>query len=207
MSYTLAQQLFGTPGTMARCVLLVFITLLLAAAASDFSRQRIPNRLVWAGTALAILFHAVLPTGDGFISALPGGLSLVGSLTGFGVTLAVLLPLYFMRLFGAGDVKLLAMIGAFVGVPEIAWVVLFSALAGGLLVLAIAMHRRIVPAVLKNLKMILWHSLAGTGEAGNLLLQSSYPSARPVPYGVAIAAGAIVFVLFRAGQAGLLTFN
>lgn len=205
MSYTLAQQLFGTPGTMARCVLLVFVTLLLAAAASDFSRQRIPNRLVWSGTALAILFHTVLPTGDGFISALPGGLGLGGSLAGFGLTLAVLLPLYLMRLFGAGDVKLLAMIGAFVGIPEIAWVLLFSGLTGGLLVLAVAMHRRIVPALFRNLKTMLWHALAGTGEARNMLLQDSYASARPVPYGIAITAGTLVFLLFRAGQAGLLT--
>lgn len=207
MSYTLAQQLFGTPGTMARCVLLVFVALLLASAVSDLSSRRIPNRLVGWGSALAVFLHAVLPAGDGFISALPGGLGLAGSLTGLAVTLAVLLPLYFMRLFGAGDIKLLAMIGAFVGVPEIAWVLLFSVVAGGLMTLGIAMHRRILPALIKNLKVVLWHSLAGTGEAGSMLLQQSFASARPVPYGVAIAAGTLVFLLFRAGHAGLLSFG
>lgn len=207
MSYTLAQQLFGTPATMARCVLLIFITLLLVAAMTDLWRQRIPNPLVWTGSALAILLHSVLPGGNGFISALPGGLGLLGALIGFGVTLAALLPLYFLRLLGAGDIKLLAMIGAFVGIPDMAWVVLFTALAGGLLTLGIAMHRRILPALIKNLKMLAWQSLAGVGTVNGNLLQSSFSSARPIPYGVAITAGSIGFLLFRAGQSGLLTIN
>jgi prepilin signal peptidase PulO-like enzyme (type II secretory pathway) len=44
---------------------------------------------------------------------LPGAAGFWQALAGFGIGLAALLPMYLMRMLGAGDVKLMAMVGAF----------------------------------------------------------------------------------------------
>jgi prepilin peptidase CpaA len=46
--------------------------------------------------------------------------------------------MYAMRALGAGDVKLMAMIGAFVGPGAVAGITLLTLLAGGVLALGVA---------------------------------------------------------------------
>jgi prepilin peptidase CpaA len=74
------------------------------------------------------------------LSYLPDGLGWVDASLGFLTGLAVYLPFYLMRVLGAGDVKLLATVGIFVGYPGILIVAVFSALAGGVLALALAAY-------------------------------------------------------------------
>ena len=81
--------------------------LLLIAAVSDYRTRRIPNELVLAGAAAGLLGNTLFSTLplDGFVTALQG----------LATGLAAFLPLYLLRLMGAGDVKLMAMVGAFLG--------------------------------------------------------------------------------------------
>lgn len=105
------------------CALLVTITL------TDLERRIIPNALLAAAAVAAIAIVAVsdpasLP--DRIIAALGAG--------GFMLAVAVAYP----RGMGMGDVKLVAVMGLFLGrgiIPALAVAVLAGALAGGLLML------------------------------------------------------------------------
>src|SRR4051794_15864624 len=100
-----------TPALVATIVLGLLCALLLNAIWNDVKSHRIPNRLVFIGAGMGLLLNTVLPEGYGFISALPGALGFWRALVGLGLGILILLPLYMMRGMGAGDVKLVAMVG------------------------------------------------------------------------------------------------
>jgi len=80
-----------------------------------------------------LLYHA-------FVGGWPGlGGSLLGAVFGF----SVLFLFYVMGGMGGGDVKLMAAIGAWLGLPLTFWVVIISSIAAGVYALGlIARHRR-----------------------------------------------------------------
>lgn len=204
MTDEIVLRLFGTPGELALAVLAVLAALLLGATLSDLRRQRIPNALVFGGSLLALLLHTILPAGDGFISALPGGLGFTGSLKGLAIGLFAMLPLYALRGMGAGDVKLMAMVGAFLGPQEIWWALLFTLIAGGLLAVATLLHRALAGAVLQNLKLIFWDLLFAVGTLGGRFRPPpGNVTAAVLPYAIAIAFGSLAAAIWRAPQFGL----
>jgi leader peptidase (prepilin peptidase) / N-methyltransferase len=108
----------------------VFVVVLMAATAIDLEYRIIPNKLNFAG---AIMVLVVLGLTD--ISALPGHL-LAGVLAG----LFFLIPaLFFPSGMGMGDVKLVAVMGLFLG-RAIVPAVFFAILAGGLISIVILMR-------------------------------------------------------------------
>jgi prepilin peptidase CpaA len=171
--------------------------LLLAACWSDARTRRIPNRLVLAGTLAGLALNALLPTGTGLFSAMPGGLGFLAALGGFAIGLGALLPLYLLRTMGAGDVKLMAMTGAFLGPAAIPGAVLMTLLAGGILALAVAWRHGVVRSALANVHAMLALTLTGQRDA------MAVPQAvATLPYALAITAGTwIHIVLARSGHA------
>src|SRR4051812_31969964 len=107
------------------------LLLLAAAAVSDLRARRIPNwitlSLALGGIARAALGHIGSPGGSGWIAS-TGGVAL-------GVVL-LYLPFALGQL-GAGDVKLVAGAGAWLGPEGVVQLVLASAVAGGALALII----------------------------------------------------------------------
>jgi prepilin peptidase CpaA len=92
------------------------------AAGFDFRQYRVPNFLTLPLCLSGLLFHGVLGGVDGLrFSA--GGLALGGLL---------LILFYIMGVMGAGDVKLLAGVGAWVGAAPVQYVFLVAAVAGGI---------------------------------------------------------------------------
>ncbi|HBI68974.1 MAG TPA: hypothetical protein DDZ22_08115, partial [Massilia sp.] len=77
---------------------------------------------------------------------------------GLGLGLAFLLPMYALRLIGAGDVKLLAMVGAFVGAGQILSIALIALIAGGVLALLVAAWQGSLRRVLGNAWAMALHS-------------------------------------------------
>lgn len=159
-------------------------TLLLLAAALDLRTQRIPNWLTVPGAALAIVYSA-------FVPFWPHG-GLLWSLGGAGLGLLVFFPLYALRAMGAGDVKLMAMAGAFLGAANAFVAILGTFIAGGVLALVFALHRRALGRTIANVGDILLAAAvaASTGSSPGLR-QAAAPSTGKLPFGVAIAVGSI----------------
>ncbi len=97
----------------------------------DVRTERIPNLLVAAGTVVALTFHAVNS----------GTFGLLTSVGGLFIAMAMLLPFYITGVMGAGDVKLMAAVGAFTGVHLALLAVGFSVGVGVLEAIAILVLR------------------------------------------------------------------
>ena len=86
-------------------VLCTLFILLVAAVVTDLRTHRIPNVLLAPALSLAFLLNTLHDGGIGFISAAAG----------LAVGILMFLPLYVVRGMGAGDVKLLGVVGSFIG--------------------------------------------------------------------------------------------
>ena len=160
--------------------------IVLAAAATDLRSRRIPNWLTLSGVCAGILLNWFLYATLGLRN------SLTGMLLGFGVYFV----LYCLRAMGAGDVKLMAAVGAIVG-PQ-AWIAVFiaSALAGGVIAVALMVWKRRVRETLTNTFFI-------AQEIGQLRapyarhkhLDVKDPRALNMPHAAAIAAGTVACLL------------
>ena len=170
---------------------------LLGAVIFDLHSRRIPNQLVLTGIASALGLHALSLLDIGTSAAGPDWwASLVGLLVGF----ALMLPLHLLRAMGAGDVKLMAMVGAFIGPGSVLTATLYTLLAGGLLSLVFMLGRGVAVRTLANIRMLVtdWVVRAGSGQGARLApLQNT---AARLPYAVAIALGtsaALIWPLAR----------
>lgn len=107
--------------------LIIFMIPLIAtvsvAVITDFRDWRIPNKLVAVGLIQGFAVSAVM---RGF----PMGL--FGSLKGCVFPVVTLYVLFLIKALGAGDIKLLAVAGSFVG-TDIYRVMIYSFLAGGVI--------------------------------------------------------------------------
>lgn len=155
---------------------IVFTTLLIVAAVGDIRNRRIPNRLVAILAVLGIAFSvSEAPVVDGFLLGLGG----------FAVGLACWLPFYVLGWLGAGDVKLFAAAGAWLGPMRALEGALIAALLGALLAFAWMLRSYGVRNVLATLGV-------AAGSPGMLAPGSdASKSRRTLPYGVAIALGAL----------------
>ncbi len=149
------------------------------AAIVDLRARRIPN-------ALTVLLAA-----GGFTLAATGasGLSIGASAAGFVIGLALMLPGHALGATGAGDVKLLAAVGAVVGPATVVMAFLYTALAGGLLAVAVALHRGRLGATLAGAGRMVSAPGAVHRHVASLDRSSRFP------YGPAIALGSLIAVL------------
>ncbi len=158
--------------------------MLLAAMWCDTTTRRIPNTLVLWGSLTAIGL-SLSPHGIGLGSALAGGV--IGFL-GF-------LVFYLLGAVGAGDVKLAAATGLFLGHPDMLWVNLLILLAGGLLSIAWAVFSGQLGQTLNNLSTgftQLWLSRQHGPNAERM----AFPvGATRLPYALAIGSGTAMHVL------------
>lgn len=173
------------------CALLA--ALLVAATLTDLRSRRIPNALVLAGLAASMACQAVaLTIGSAPLAGSEWWSPLAGLATGF----AVMMPLYLLRATGAGDVKLMATVGAFIGAPTAIAAALYTLAAGGLLSLVFMLGRGIAAETIANVRFLFtdWAQRARTGQ-GVRLAPLAKTAAR-LPYAVAIAIGTAVALRF-----------
>jgi prepilin peptidase CpaA len=156
----------------------VFVGILVAAAFLDVRTGRIPNTLTLGGLIAGLLlraFEGIEPLAHGVLGA--------------GLALLIALPFFALRALGGGDVKLLIVVGAFMGEGRLVGALLLIAVLGGLIAIVESVRRGvIVPVVLNSVDMMKrWATLGRKGVQRSL----SSPGAVSIPYGVAIALGAI----------------
>ncbi|KQN75726.1 hypothetical protein ASF04_06615 [Duganella sp. Leaf61] len=177
----------------------IVLSLLLAGAVwQDVRSRRIPNQLVLVGLVLAFALQLVLPAGDGLFVAPFGSIGLLWSLAGFGTGLALLLPMYALRALGAGDVKLLAMIGAFVGPGAVIGIAACTLLAGGVLALVVSMYLGTLKRMLGNSMHLVTHSVFGALNGQSAAIEAPAAPSGKLPYAIAIAAGAAPYLVYAA---------
>lgn len=165
---------YGTPLRIMAGV--VFTLLLLFAAVGDVRSRRIPNRVVLALGILGLLYSAFAPI------SLSGALrGLGGAAIGFGLWL----PFYVLGWLGAGDVKLFAAAGAWLGPVRTIEGSAIAALLGALLAFLWMLRFRGMRNAVETL------GIAATTPSVLTEAPVSQNNARAIPYGVVIAIGAI----------------
>jgi prepilin peptidase CpaA len=169
--------------------------LLVIAAVCDYRTQRIPNALIACGAIFGVIYTTVVPPVVHGTALFP--------LSGLLMGLLLFLPLYLLRAMGAGDVKLLAMIGTFLGPLETFYAALASMIVGGVLSILWVLVRGRMLRLLQNLVAFFQFGLlsAVAGSPSGLRITPD-ASAGKLPYGVAISIGTIGYL--NVHQLGLL---
>jgi prepilin peptidase CpaA len=179
---------------MSITVSVVALVLLLGLAViEDIRSRRIPNALVMSGVALAMALHALAMVKVSDSLAGPAWWSApAGAATG----LAVMLPLYALRAMGAGDVKLMAMVGAFIGPGPVVWATLCTLIAGGLLSIVYMLGRGVAAQTLNNLRALLFDWTVRVGSGQGIRVAPLENTAARLPYALAIALGTLASLLW-----------
>ena len=143
----------------------LLLGLLAVAAASDVLRHRIYNWTTYPGILAALGLNAL---GSGLLAAESadpatlarlGWIGFAGSLFGLAICGGVLLVCFVLFKVGGGDVKLMAMLGAFLGPEQGVVAMLWTFVLGGCLGLIVLVWRmgplRLVAAVFRHLLWML----------------------------------------------------
>jgi prepilin peptidase CpaA len=170
------------------------VLLLVAAAVIDVRTMRIPNWLTLSGALMGLGLNAALQWQ--LLGASAAAHGLLGALGGMAAGLALLLPLYLLRVMGAGDVKLMAMVGAFVGLQQIVPAVICVFLAGGVLALGVAAWRRSLRQLTLNVAGIVqWLAFAAFAGFRPDPAAGANRSVGTLPYGLSICAGTLAWLV------------
>jgi prepilin peptidase CpaA len=185
-------NLFSQAGTSSLAAVLLGMVLA-AACWTDLRAHRIPNWLVALGMIAGILCNA-WTAGAHVVGA---GRAVAGLLTG----LAIFLPLYLARGMGAGDVKLMASVGAFLGPVATINTALVTLVAGGILAAAVVIRNGTLRCALENIRFMLLDSISTSLSGQSIRLPHLNTCAGKIPYALAIAVGTFVHVIvLRHGQ-------
>jgi prepilin peptidase CpaA len=188
----------------AWCFAILAMTMLMLIE-TDVRQHRIPNVTVLLLLCAGVFLQAAGPANgrEGMFSHFPGALGAAQALYGVLAGLALFMPMYLLRAMGAGDVKLLAALGAFAGPVEIISVALCILVAGGVLALARMLWTGKSRAVLGNVKLVLGVS----GDAARRAFDPAAQSAERMPYALAFAGGLLAWACWRsAGGMPLISF-
>jgi prepilin peptidase CpaA len=162
------------------------LALIVVAGVYDMLYRRIPNWLTLSGVLAGLGLNTFIYQGW-------PGLRL--SLLGLGVGFGAYFTLYSLRAMGAGDVKLMAAIGALVGVRDWFGIFVITAIVGGFAGLAMAAIRGRTKRTFWNVGFILSELTHGRpAYAGREELDVRNPKSMGLPHGAVIAFGTILFL-------------
>jgi prepilin peptidase CpaA len=164
----------------------VAVLVAVLACVSDLRSRRIPNVLTLGGAIAGLGYHLAT-------AGAPGGLASAG---GLALGFVFFLPFFLLRGLGAGDVKLAAALGAWLGPRDMFVVAVSGAIAGGALAIVVALAAGYLRTAFRNLGMLFVHwRVAGIRPLDSLTLKSA-PGPR-LPYAVPLACGVIIAVWMR----------
>jgi Flp pilus assembly protein protease CpaA len=158
------------------------VTVCAVAVYTDLRRRLIYNWLTLPATLVGVVLGFV-------VDGVPGGLNAIGGAVIAAIVFGVFGLLGWMKF---GDVKLMIAVGAFTRFPLVLWAIAYTAIVGGVIGVGYSIYRRRLGEVMGNL-----------GRAAvNKVRRGDQPALRDlsqltVPYGVAIAVGALWAVLTR----------
>lgn len=162
----------------ARVGLPVLLTL---AAVMDVRQRRIPNWISLGGMVVGLTLWTWHSELSGFL------ISMAGLLLGG----ALFLPFYIARGMGAGDVKLMGAVGAFLGPYHVLAATIVVALLGGVIAAWIAYRQKRLKAALRDSLLVVFRR-----QSPKTLEHATKQDA--IPYGLAIASGSLLYVSLMA---------
>jgi prepilin peptidase CpaA len=169
---------------------MVLAAMLLVAAIYDIRYRKLPNWLTFGGVLLGFAINFGIPPPEGGVI-----FALEGFAAGFGIYLA----LYVLRAMSAGDVKLMAAVGALVGWERWFGIFFMTAIVGGIMAVALVAARGRLKRTLFNVGFILSemkHGRPAYVEREELDVRN--PKAVRLPQGIVIAIGTIFYVALSA---------
>jgi prepilin peptidase CpaA len=166
---------------MESAIVVLLTVVLVTAMCTDLRSSRIPNWLTFPAMGFALVGHAWL---GGFLGAL-------FSLAGLGAGLGLFLILYVSGSIGAGDVKLMAAVGALVGPYGALVCGLLAMLVGGLYALGAMCYQWGFATTGRKLVYATQGALLMGGKAWTLELALPFR----LRYGLAVAGGTLLFEL------------
>lgn len=163
----------------------VLLATLAVAVYQDVRWRKITNRLILVAAGTTVLVALMQDGINGLGDALLGGI------LGF----LCFIPLYLLQVMGAGDVKLMAVVGMLVGPDQILPAVLAVLVAGGVFALVVAIHQHRLGQLRKNLQdMASGLLLRLTGLENLASVRRQQLTVAQMPYAVAIATGTLFWV-------------
>jgi prepilin peptidase CpaA len=164
--------------------------IVIPAAALDIKTRRIPNWLSLSGALLGIGLNAFLA--EAFTTWEAG---LWFSLEGLGLAFAIYFVLYLLHGMGAGDVKLMAAVGAVAGPGGWLWILVLTCLAGAVAGLLLIAAKGRFRKTLDNILLILISFRHGhLPYKANPQLDVRSREALRLPHAVMIAVGTLVAI-------------
>jgi prepilin peptidase CpaA len=152
----------------------------------DLRSRRIPNWLTLAAAVAGAVYQVAQSGTSGLLTAGEGWL--IGAAIFF-------LP-FALGGLGAGDVKLLAALGAWLGPYDVVRLALFTGVAGGVLALLVSFARGYMGQALRNIWMLLIHwRVEGLRPLPEMTIH--HGTGPKLAYGVAILAGTMVTIWTR----------
>lgn len=155
------------------------------AAVFDIRYRRIPNWLVLAGIIVGFSWNVYSSGWSGLLRAAEG----------LGLGFILYFPLYLIRARGAGDVKLLAAVGAVTGPGNCFLIFILTAILGGLIALILLLIRGRLRKTLFNVGWMmqdLMHVRAPYKSSEELDVTSN--KGMRLPHGAMIAVGVLAFI-------------
>lgn len=155
------------------------------AAVFDIRYRRIPNWLVLAGIIVGFSWNVYSSGWSGLLRAAEG----------LGLGFILYFPLYLIRARGAGDVKLLAAVGAVTGPGNCFLIFILTAILGGLIALILLLIRGRLRKTLFNVGWMmqdLMHLRAPYKSSEELDVTSN--KGMRLPHGAMIAVGVLAFI-------------
>jgi prepilin peptidase CpaA len=164
--------------------LLIPLLIALIIAWGDVRTRRIPNYLTFGAALGGLIFQM----------AWQGWPGLVSGLTGLGLGFGLLLLPYILGGMGAGDVKALAALGAWLGPQQTFELFLFMAIAGGVMALMVMWWRGMMGVKIRETGVLILNLVLSRSVNLAPASPASVSKNESLPYGLALAVGmALVF--------------
>ena len=165
--------------------LIILAPILFIAAITDIFYGKIFNWLTFPAMLIGVIYQFI-------ISGFPEGL---WSLAGLAVGMACYMPFYIMGGTGAGDVKLMGAVGAFLGPTGVFFAFIYSTLAGGIYAMLLLLRH----GMFKETLMRYWSMIRNLLVFKKLFyIPPANPAIMPVlKYGIAIAVGTIGYMVYE----------
>lgn len=165
-------------------VLMLFLTI---AAWCDLGSYRIPNKLIVIGILSGLLLRLM---SAGWSDWIPG-------VAGLLVGMFLMLPMYWLRAMGAGDVKLMGMTGVFLGPGHVLGAWLVTLLVGGVLALVFARHHHKLNVLWSGVKQTMSGMVYKCAARQLPVIEVQKTSAGQLPYALSIVLGTAVYLAWQ----------